>query len=130
MISVLEQEYVEPIRPYSKKELEELREQYLKTLNISSNRVYHRKCNHFYNVKINSRKEKKIKLCFTEENVDIGNCSICWKLYRTPFHVKHIAMNLVESYINELYDESSTITYEKNYIEKSFYTWLYEKVND
>lgn len=130
MISVLEQKYTEPTRPFSVLELENIRKQYLKSLKVGGYRVYHKKCNHFYNAKEHSRKENKLKVCFEKENVDIGNCSVCWKLYRTPIHIKRTATDLVESYVNEFYQTLLDITHHKIFIEKNFYEWLYEGVEN
>ena len=75
--SVLEKNIKMSDRPYSQKELSTIRYSNRKRLFLSSTKIEHPECGHFYYVKKNSRKEYKIK---TKGIVDVGNCSICWKL--------------------------------------------------
>ena len=53
MKSILESTYVEPNRPISINEIENLRKTFYKNYNISSTIAKHKNCNHFYFVKKN-----------------------------------------------------------------------------
>ena len=68
MTSVLESEYKCQTRPYSQNELQDTRNNQFRKLRVGVTRAHH-KCNHFYHVKENGRKEKNIK---TSKNP--GNC--------------------------------------------------------
>lgn len=124
MTSVLETKYVEPTRPYSNNELIFMREKLYKTFRLGKTRAHHRRCDHFYLVKENGRKEKEI---IENKSNDTGNCSLCWKLTKTPRHLKEAAKGLINIYSREFYEESKSLTYDKLDIETSFYKWLYEE---
>jgi len=59
-LSILEQDYVEPDRPYSQKELQSMREQNFRSLRIGNVKVHHKNCNHFYLAKYHGRKEREV----------------------------------------------------------------------
>jgi hypothetical protein len=121
MTSVLESEYVEQTRPYSQNELDDMRNNLYRQLRLGKEKAYHTKCKHFYVVKENGKKEKEIK----ENNGDIGNCSVCWKLSKTHNKLKDKAYDLVDIYTLEFYNEPERTTYYLNDIENVFYKWLY-----
>ena len=121
--SVLETEYVPQKRPYSQNELKFLRENLYKSLNIGNIKTTHSKCCHFYFVKKNSRKEKEIKEINNTEN--IGNCSVCWKINKTPRNLRDRAHDLVDSYCRTFYDENYIYNYDLLDLETIFYKWLY-----
>ena len=123
MTSILESEYIAPTRPYSQDELKYLREKLHQRLRLGEMRVEHGKCKHFYLVKQNSRKEKELRVSDTN---DVGNCSVCWKLTKTPSLLRDQAHNLVHVYCNYYYDEPKYLNYEKVDCENIFYLWLYE----
>jgi len=123
MPSILESEYIEPIRPYSLDELKSLRTKLYNNLRLGKMRVYHQRCNHFYIAKVNSRKEKEM----IERNCnDIGNCSVCWKLGKTRENLREKAKNMVYAYCNRFYEEPPVITYDDFDLENVFYKWLYQ----
>lgn len=122
-LSILESKYIQQQRPYSENELKYLRHNLYKKINIGNIRAYHSKCNHFYFVKNNSRKEKEIKEKNTSENV--GNCSVCWKINKTEKRLKKNAYDLVNVYCDLFYDDSQHYNYNLLDLENSFYTWLY-----
>lgn len=124
--SILEQEYVEPDRPYSQKELQYNRDRVFKTLRIGSVRAYHKRCNHFYYVKEHGRKEKEIKEAQSE---DVGNCSVCWKFNKTPRHLKTRARNLIAEYGTRFFETPTYLTYDDVDLETVYYKWLYEEFN-
>jgi hypothetical protein len=121
MSSVLENEYVQPSRPYSKKELVNMRNRFYSSLRLGTVMACHDKCRHFYIVKQNSRKEKDI---ISENKADCGNCSVCWKLSKTPKNLRDRAEDLVESYIKTFYNEPEVYNYDIYDLESSYYKWL------
>ena len=124
--SILDQEYIEPERPYSQRELQYNRNRVFRTLRVGKNRAHHKRCDHFYFVKDHGRKEKEIK----EANAgDVGNCSVCWKFSQTHRNLKTNARNLINEYCREFYDTPKYFTYENVDLETVFYQWLYEEVN-
>lgn len=121
--SFLETPYVEQSRPYSQNELKFLRENLYKTLNIGTIKTGHSKCSHFYFVKKNSRKEKEIKETDRTENV--GNCSVCWKINKTPNNLRNKAYDLVDAYCRTFYNDNENYNYNLLDLETIFYKWLY-----
>ena len=121
--SFLETEYIQPKRPYSENELKFLRENLYKNLNIGNIKTSHSKCKHFYFVKKNSRKEKEIKE--KDKTIDIGNCSICWKINKTPRNLQDRAYDLSDSYCRMFYDDNYKYNYDLLDLETIFYKWLY-----
>lgn len=120
--SIFDNGYKSPTRPYSQIELSNIRTKILKTLNLSNNKVYHKECGHFYYVKKNSRKEYKIK---TKGIVDVGNCSICWKLRYRNTQEENM---LVYTYCTDYFKDCEYLYYDRIYIEMVFYKWLYQKI--
>lgn len=121
--SILDQEYNEQTRPYSQNELHFNREKLFSKLRIGKVRAYH-KCNHFYFVKENGRKEKEI---LEYKNEDCGNCSVCWKLNKTPRHLKTKAKSLIDAYCDRFYQFPLFLSYDDSDVEIIFYKWLYEQ---
>ena len=120
-ISILEAEYVEPQRPYSNNELLYMRNRLFRQLRLGKTKAHHEKCNHFYLVKENGRKEKDI---YEQNTPDCGNCSVCWKLNKTPKSLKNRANSLVNEYCNSFKEEPETLTFELVDLENAFYKWL------
>jgi hypothetical protein len=125
MTSVLQSEYIEPIRPYSQNELNDLRFSLFKKIRLGKEKAYHKKCGHFYYVKENSKKEKEIK----ENSDNIGNCSVCWSLSKTQNNLKDKAYDLVGIYTKEFYSDPVNMTYDLYDLEDVFYRWLYSNTN-
>ena len=125
-ISILETEYIKPTRPYSYNELYDRQKKLYKYLKLSNIKAEHKKCKHFYFVKENGRKEKDIK---EQNSPDIGNCSCCWKLNKTPKYLKNKAYDIVDLYCNRFYDNPE-ITYSLLDLETVFYKWLYTEFYD
>ena len=96
-----------------------------KNINLGNNRICHTKCNHFYYVKKNSRKEKELKEKNRNEN--IGNCSVCWKLSKTPKYLKDNANEMVRYYCKSFYDDNENYSYDLFDLENVFYRWLYQE---
>jgi hypothetical protein len=126
MTSILEQEYMEPDRPFSQRELQYARTKLFRTLRIGSTRANHNQCRHFYFVKEHGRKEKEIKDAKSE---DIGNCSVCWKFNKTPRHLKVIARSLTDDYCKRFFEPQKYLTHDGVDLESTFYKWLYEEMN-
>jgi len=124
--SVLESEYVEPTRPYSLNELSYNRERMYKSLRIGKTKAQHNKCGHFYLVKENGRKERDI---IDNGSPDTGFCSVCWRVSKTPRHLKSKSRYLIEAYGVEFFEEPKYLTYYLVDLETIYYKWLYENVN-
>ena len=92
MTSVLESDYIEPTRPYSQNELKDMRLALYRNLRLGSVTARHEKCGHIYLTKQNGRKEKEIR---ETGDVDIGKCSACWKISKTPSQLRNKAKNLI-----------------------------------
>ena len=122
---LLEYNYSEPDRPYSQRELQFNREKLFRRFRIGKFRAHHMKCNHFYFVKENGRKQKDME---EKKSSDAGNCSVCWKLYKTPRHLKDKAENLINEYCDVFYEPLSYVSYENAELEKFLYRWLYEEL--
>lgn len=122
--SVFENEYVKPNRPYSQDELIGMRTTLFKYLKLSKHKVYHPKCKHQYFVKEGGKKENEI--IDNNSTTDIGNCSCCWKLNKTPKKFKEYAENTINIYNYSFYDEPQKLTHSDVDIETCFYTWLYK----
>ena len=125
--SVLEKKYVEPERPYSRKELVNSRHRMARYLRIGQVLIEHDECRHFYFARANGRKEKEAK----ESNGEVvGNCSVCWKMNRTPKRLRNSARLMCESYMNAnpaKFDPPASSGYLE--LETDFYTWLYNEFN-
>lgn len=123
MTSILESEFVEQTRPYSQKELGDMRSNLYRYLRLGKERAVHEKCGHFYTVKENGKKEKEIK----ENSGNIGNCSVCWKLSKTHPALKRKANDVIKAYVLEFYTEPDYFTYNLFDLENVFYRWLYQE---
>jgi len=124
--SVLETEYIDPERPYSQKELQYMRTKLYRSLHLGKSRAHHRRCDHFYLVKENGRKEKEM---LEKNEVDIGNCSVCWKLNKTSRHLRVRARDMIAAYGTVFYEDPSYLDYDRIDLESAFYTWLYLEFN-
>ena len=124
MTSILESDYIPPDRPYSQNELKFLRNRTLKYLRVGYYMVKHQECGHFYYAKKLGRKEQQ--LIEHPEDRDVGNCSVCWKIKRTPHHIKRVAKNMVNIYCED-FKQVDRLSYVLLDLEKCFYTWLYKE---
>lgn len=118
--SVLEKQYLAPDRPFSQKELNDTRNNNKRRLRLGEVMAEHSKCKHKYLTKQNGRKEKEIK-----ETGNHGNCSVCWKVSKTPRHLRTIANRLINHYYNLLDEDLSYITFDLVETEADYYQWLY-----
>jgi hypothetical protein len=120
--SVLELPYQAPKRPYSQNELKAMRSKLYRELRLGKVRAEHQKCGHFYLVKENGRKEKDI---LEQKTSDCGNCSVCWKLSKTPRDLRNSAQNLIKEYGSLFFDEDTVkLSFDGIDIETCFYKWL------
>jgi len=126
MTSVLEIDYVAPVRPYSQDELMYMRQKLYHRLRLGKMRAHHQQSGYFYLVKQNGKKEKEMK---EKSTVDVGNCSVSWKIGKTPVHLRNVARQLVQSYMDAFNEEPEYLTYSLVDLEIAFYTWLYEDFN-
>lgn len=127
MTSVLELGYVEPTRPYSQDELKHMRQKLYRKLRLGKMRAHHLRSGYFYLVKQNGRKEKEMK---EQASSDVGNCSVSWKIGKTPARLRDRAHQMVQAYMDAFYDEPKYLTYSLVDLEIAFYTWLYEDFNN
>lgn len=118
----LQSGYVEPTRPYSLNEIKNLRKNIYRELKLGNTQAEHPDCRHFYNVKKNGKKEKDIK---EQKCKDVGNCSICWKLSKTPHSLRDNAKFLVLDYLDAFFKKPEKIGHYEIEVERCFYTWLY-----
>jgi hypothetical protein len=129
--SVLEKDKSNIERPYSLKELETLHLDFLKKLHIGKTYAYHRDCDHSYLCRAGGKKEKEI---IESQGKNSGNCSVCWKLRKTPQNLQNSASDLVYYYINCTRNSPSCFNPPRTYfdfeLETDFYTWLYSEFND
>ena len=123
---IIDQEYKEPYRPYSQKELLYNRDRVFSSLRVGNIKAHHIKCDHFYNVKERGRKEKEIK---ETNNKDVGNCSVCWKLNKTPQNMRNETLDIIDQYCSVFYNQPKYLSFETNNIQIKFYKWLYEELN-
>jgi hypothetical protein len=122
--SVLEKNYEEVTRPYSQKELENTRNHNFHNFRIGKHMIEHKECNHFYFAKANGKKEKEFIECKS-----VGNCSVCWKINRTPRKLRNKAYELVQAYSETFRTIPSYLTFRDVLVELDFYTWLYNEFN-
>ena len=124
MSSIIDSEYIAATRPYSQMELRSNRDKLYKSLRLGTTRAYHNKCNHFYYVRNHSKKETEI---LTSKSCDSGNCSVCWKLHKIKRSSQQRAINLVDQYRNNFYDEPKFLSYNNMDLETVYYKWLYQE---
>ena len=125
MTSILESKYIEPTRPHSQKELACNRDKLYRYLRLGKVKAHHKACGHYYNVKVNSRKEKEIN---ESKEHDVGNCSVCWRLHKTPRYLEDAAQDIITQYHERFQFEQDPkiLTYYNVDIENVYYRWLYE----
>jgi len=130
-MSILKTEYKEPTRPYSQKELQSIQNKLYKDLYLSNVEARHQNCGHKYLVKKNGRKEKDILENislnpdkYIIDNSDVGNCSVCWKLNKTPNKYKDKATNIIYWY-NRINNDNYLSYFDIN-VENIYYKWLYD----
>ena len=123
MTSILESEYIQQTRPYSQSELRDSRVSLFKSLRLGETIAYHDNCRHIYLTKQNGRKENEIRK--NGKLVD-GKCSVCWKIGKTPRHLRDKARNLCSEYYNIFLNPPQFLSYQKLDLETVYYKWLYE----
>lgn len=123
-MSILELEYQLPTRPYSQNELSFLKQRNLRRLRVGRCEAYHSRCNHSYYVRKGGRKEKTIRE--NNNSQDIGNCSICWKISKTPIDTRDKAEGLIYAYMELPVDSEKRLNHYDVELERIFYIWLYE----
>ena len=63
---------------------------------------------------------------FEMNTQDIGKCSVCWRINKTPVHLRDKALNLTNEYYNTFVETPKFLTYRKIDLENAYYKWLYE----
>lgn len=125
-LSVLEKSCTNEDRPYSQRELKTLHKNLMHTLRIGSVYVIHPECTHGYYCKAGGKKEKE---ALESNGTIIGNCSVCWKLNRTPRRLKNTANFLSKCYKDKYLQLNPPKSYYDYELELDFYTWLYNEFN-
>jgi hypothetical protein len=126
MTSVLESKYNGSTRPYSQNELQDMRKNIHNSLKLGKIMAKHSKCGHIYITKQNGRKEKEM---IQQNSSDVGKCSVCWKISKTPSKLRDKANNLSQDYYNTFNNNINYISYQKVDLETVYYKWLYEEFN-
>lgn len=121
-MSPLDKEYIEASRPYSMEELRNIQNKLYSQLRIGKIIASHKNCGHFYYTRKNGRKEKEIA---SNKSIDVGNCSVCWKLSHTEEHLMQKAADVVEKFSTNFF-HMPHLTYENMFLEDMYYKWLYE----
>lgn len=124
MTSVLETDYVKQTRPYSQSELRNSRTNLFRSLRLGEKIVCHDKCGHIYLTKQNGRKEKEM---LESGQVDVGKCSVCWKISKTSPYLRDKARNLALDYRNTFSNTPEFLSYGKLDLETVYYKWLYKE---
>ena len=124
MSSVLEIDYVKQTRPYSQSELRDLQTSLFRSLKLGEKFVYHDKCGHMYLTKQNGRKEKEI---LETGKADVGKCSVCWKISKTPMYLRDKARNISHDYSIIFLNPPKFLSYQKLDLETVYYKWLYQE---
>ena len=129
MQSILENDYEAPTRPFSQKELQEGLKRLKYRLRLSDQKVRYTNTGYIYHVKKGGRKEaeiiEKLEQDAENGNVDVGNCSIRWKLSRTPRDLRDVALDVIDSYTHFKKNPPYKLSHYNLEIFKMFYTWLY-----
>lgn len=128
MTSILDYDNNEPSRPYSQTELKNILNNFYRKMRLGKTIACHKNCGHWYLVKKNGEKEKKIKL---SKNFDSGSCSVCWKYNRTPVYLRNKLSNIVYIHDKFLHKLSiSRISLSDIQTEIRYYIWLYNEFNN
>ena len=127
--TVLDENYDKPTRPFSQKELQDKKKEYIRTLRLSNEMVSHTKTKYKYYVKRYGNKEKAI-IENREKNIenyskDIGNCSVSWKISQTHPRYKKYAKDMCDMYIQS--EEKERLNHYDVELFRVFYTWLYHE---
>ena len=107
-------------RPYSANELTDQRNMLYLKYKLSDKIVSHSKCNHFYNVKLNSKKFIEL----SDNKQVTSNCSVCWKYNKTSENEKDFVYDLIQNYMYEFTNDAKFDFYRCK-LEFYFYNWLY-----
>ena len=118
----------EQTRPYSKDELNFERNKFYSKNRISDVLAKHTKTKYQYKVKENGKKYNEI---LQSGNPDCGNCSVSWKLRKTPEEFIPEVEELINSFYEVFYDNPDPdISFRTLQLEMDFYNWLYNEFNN
>ncbi len=126
--SILCSKYIPCERPMSKNEIKYEINKFMRDNKISNEKVIHTKTKYQYHVKKFGKKEKELlenkSQNIEDYNLDIGNCSVTWKLSKTPGDLKQNAKHIISEYMS-YNDEKRDVDHFYLELTKIFYTWLY-----
>lgn len=122
MENILRKEFPPADRPYSQNELNDMRDRILGRLKVGNTMVYHEQTGYFYLAKAGGKKEKSVQ---NGEQLDPAGCSVCWKLRKTPKHLRDEARDMVEAYQVNFEKKPDKWTLGLINLEATFYKWLY-----
>ena len=116
MDNILASKYKTAVRPYSKAELGEFRQNVLKKYKLSDINIFHTQCDHKYLIKLNGKKYLQITEDenYSKDNADVGNCSVCWKIFNTENKYKKMAKDLAKEYKDIFESKTQKNHYEIN----------------
>jgi len=84
--------------------------------------IDHGVCAHFYHAKENGKKEQRY---LETEGGDLGSCSVCWKLKKSPASDRPEAQTFVDEYQLRFETAPERLTYYLIELERVYYKWLY-----
>ena len=108
-------------RPYSEKELEVIRNKYIKKMKLSDEYILYTNTNFFYRCKKYGKKEELVRILGT--NINVGNCSVLHRLKETPNEYKQYYITVL-TYLTNYQMTGLKPTFLK--YEHEFYKWLYK----
>lgn len=127
--TVLNENYEKPTRPFSQKELQSIKRDYIRNLKLSDEMVSHTKTKYRYFVKKWGNKEKTIienrESGMEDYNKDIGNCSVSWKIAKTHPRDKKYVRSICDDYMATI--DKERLTHYDVELFRVFYTWLYHE---
>ena len=127
--TVLNENYEKPTRPFSQKELQSIKKDYIRNLKLSDEMVSHTKTKYKYFVKKWGNKEKTIienrEAGMEDYNTDIGNCSVSWKIAKTHPQYKNYVKEITCQYMDT--HDKERLTHFDVELFRVFYTWLYHE---
>ena len=125
--SVLHTVWEEPSRPYAQRELKDMERRLLRNMYLTNDMASHTSCGHRYYVKYGGVKYKQIHAEDSTGPVNVGNCSVCWKLRQTPNELIPLIEEFITLYEEDCENPEARRTFFAFEVARIFYTWLYRE---